>query len=101
MKSRNALRNRLEATRIECTPSGSLQSSAVSRQPTSSSNRVISTNLMPAGAAPLHLIRIRFALAIGFRSSALRLLAAHAESQISIKYQFEQVALSLDFEQLI
>src|SRR5689334_25374701 len=100
MKSRNALRKRREATRIEWTPSGLDQSSAASRQLTNSSNLVTSTNFMPAVAGALHLIRIRFALAIGLLS-LLGLLAANAETQCSFERLFEQFALSFRFEQFI
>jgi len=66
MKSRIALRRRRDATRIECTPSGSDQSSAAWRKPYISSNLVSSTSFIPAAAASLHFIPlIRFALAIG------------------------------------
>src|ERR1044072_5395361 len=74
MKSRNALRKRRDATRIEWTPA-------------------------VAGAS--HLIRIRFALAMVFTSSSLGFLVAHTETQCSLECLFKQFALSFHFKQFV
>jgi hypothetical protein len=65
MKSLSVPRKRREATRIEWTPSGSVQSNASAWKLHNTSNLVSSTSFMPADATDLQfipLIRLAFAI---------------------------------------